>query len=72
MAATRDGHKRGRGPTTTQACGTYPGYMRHWRRGERGCQACLVALAQYESDRRLAPQRRALLDAEVEIGRAHV
>ena len=50
------------------ACGTYRGYMRHWRRdGKVECRPCVVAMNLYHQDRRLAPQRRAVL-AEV-VGR---
>jgi hypothetical protein len=51
-----------------QPCGTYRGYMRHYRRDRKvGCFACIVAMNVYHQDRRLAEQRRATLDAEVGI-----
>ena len=51
-----------------QACGTYRGYMRHYRRdGKVACFPCTVAMNLYHQDRRLAAQRRATLDAEVAI-----
>ena len=44
------------------ACGTYRGYMRHYRRDKKvDCYSCIVAMNLYHQDRRLAPQRRAVL-----------
>ena len=59
--------KRGRGPAQDNACGTYRGYYRHWRRHEDACRPCLNAMNLHQEDQRLAPQRRAILDAEVAI-----
>lgn len=65
---TGPGAQRGRGPATDNACGTYRGYYRHWRRGAPvTCKPCLLAMAQHQEDQRLAPARRALLDDEVAI-----
>jgi hypothetical protein len=45
--------------------GTVAGYWRHEKAGERPCLPCASAHAQYNEDRRLAPQRRAVLEEAI-------
>ena len=45
----------------SDACGTNYGYYRHRRRHETPCLSCCEAHAQYQQDKRLAAQRRAVL-----------
>lgn len=35
----------------TKPCGTPAAYVRHLRHGEKACEACLVAIRAYKSDR---------------------
>lgn len=56
-----------RPPTPDAACGEYRGYQRHQYRNERACLPCADARRLYKEDKRLAPQRRAVLDAEVAV-----
>ena len=57
-----------RKPGEPVTCGTWRGWYAHYRRGEKGCLPCCDALAQYEEDRRLAAQRRAVLAEAVGHG----
>lgn len=43
-------------PTDTGACGTHRGYMRHYRRRERGCRECRDAVNQYTKARTQRPE----------------
>ena len=53
----------------TAPCGTYRGYMAHYRRdGKVTCFPCIVAMNLYHQDRRLAPKRRAVLAEAVGDG----
>lgn len=67
-------------PTDTGACGTFPGYSRHTRKGEAACPACIKARAEYDAKRRPrktppkpastqdpAPTRAEILEAETEF-----
>jgi hypothetical protein len=48
-------------------CGTAAGYWRHLRHDQSACLSCRLAVDQYNDDLKLAPERRAILDAEVAI-----
>jgi len=54
----------------SDACGTYRGYMRHYRRDGKqvDCLACTVAMNLYHQDKRLAAKRRAVLAEAVGDG----
>lgn len=41
----------------TSGCGTYAGYARHYRRGERPCAACQAAQRAYQRSRPPAPPK---------------
>ena len=49
-------------------CGTYAGWSAHYRRREIPCRACCDARRNYYSDKKHAPQRRAVLAEAVGHG----
>ena len=54
-------------PIGQAPCGTMPGWRRHNTLGTEPCMPCLVARSNWDRDRKLAPVRRAILEAEVAI-----